>query len=71
MTADDKDDRGGQVSEVSGLGGDPDQPISPGDATAGYPTSESGKPDEGEAGPNAKEAAPDAAERQREHEDPE
>jgi hypothetical protein len=42
----------GQVSEVSGLKGSPD-PISPEDATAGYPASESGQADEGTAGPNA------------------
>ena len=45
----------GQVSEVSRL--DPDQagaPIYPDQATAGYPDSESGAPDEGTAGPNAR-----------------
>ena len=42
----------GQVSEVSSLEGSPD-PISPEDATAGYPDSESGQADEGTAGPNA------------------
>ena len=42
----------GQVSEVSGMG-DPAEPISPEDATAGYPPSESGGADEGTAGPNA------------------
>ena len=44
----------GEVSEVASL--DPekaDQPIAPGDATAGYPASESGEPDEGTAGPDA------------------
>ncbi len=46
------DEQDGQVSEVSGLGESPD-PISPGDATAGYPSSESGEADEGTAGPNA------------------
>ena len=66
-----KDQQAGQVSEVSGLGGDPDQPISPGDATAGYPDSESGEPHEGSAGPNSREAAADAPERLREHDDPE
>lgn len=45
-------DRSGQVSEASGMGESPD-PISPEDATAGYPTSESGEPDEGTAGPLA------------------
>jgi hypothetical protein len=45
-------DEGGQVSEVASLK-DPDQAISPGDATAGYPESESGHPDEGPAGPDA------------------
>lgn len=39
-----------QVSEVSGMEGSPD-PIAPEDATAGYPESESGEPDEGPAGP--------------------
>ena len=48
----DRDDEGGQVSEVASLK-DPDQAISPGDATAGYPDSESGHPDEGPAGPDA------------------
>jgi hypothetical protein len=42
----------GQVSEVSGLR-DPDEAISPEDAVAGYPDSESGHPDEGPAGPDA------------------
>lgn len=42
----------GEVSEVSGMGDGP-EPISPEDATAGYPTSESGEPDEGTAGPAA------------------
>jgi hypothetical protein len=45
----------GQVSEVTSLG--PEQeaetPIAPGDATAGYPDSESGAPEEGTAGPDA------------------
>ena len=43
----------GQVSEVSGMGGEP-EPISPSDATAGAPQGESGEAQEGEAGPNAK-----------------
>jgi hypothetical protein len=47
----------GQVSEVASLGSpaDADDPITPGDATAGYPfeEAESGRPDEGTAGPNA------------------
>ena len=47
----DSDDEG-QVSEVSSMH-DPSEPISPEDATAGYPTSESGEPEEGTAGPNA------------------
>jgi len=42
----------GQVSEAESLQGEP-EPISPGDATAGYPESESGHPDEGPAGPDA------------------
>jgi hypothetical protein len=70
MTSQDDDQKRGQVSEVSGLG-DADQPISPGDATAGYPTSESGEPDEGAAGPNAREAPADDPDRAREHDDPE
>lgn len=45
----------GQVSEVSGMGGEPDA-ISPSDATAGTPEGESGEPQEGAAGPNAKPA---------------
>lgn len=45
-------DEQGQVSEVSRLDGEPD-PISPGDATAGYPGGESGQAQEGTAGPNA------------------
>lgn len=43
----------GQVSEVSGMGGEPEA-ISPSDATAGTPEGESGEPQEGAAGPNAK-----------------
>lgn len=48
-------DQGGEVSEVSGLGpaGEANDPISPEDATAGYPDSESGEAQEGTAGPNA------------------
>lgn len=45
-------DEGGQVSEVASMR-DPSEPIAPEDATAGYPTSESGEPEEGTAGPNA------------------
>lgn len=43
-----------QVSETSAMR-DPDQPIVPEDATAGYPSedAESGAPQEGEAGPDA------------------
>ncbi|MCW2834087.1 MAG: hypothetical protein JWN68_2040 [Nocardioides sp.] len=50
----DKDDAAveGQVSEVSGMSGTPDA-ISPGDATAGAPDGESGRPEAGEAGPDA------------------
>ncbi|MGN6780036.1 MAG: hypothetical protein ACTHJH_00885 [Marmoricola sp.] len=46
---------GGQVSTSSDLRSDSDDtPISPSDATEGYPVSESGYPDEPtEAGPNA------------------
>ena len=46
------DDTEGQVSEVASFG-DPGDAISPEDATAGYPDSESGHPDEGPAGPDA------------------
>lgn len=42
----------GQVSEVAAAPED-DAPIAPEDATAGYPDSESGHPEEGTAGPNA------------------
>jgi hypothetical protein len=41
-----------QVSEVSSLEG-AGEPEAPGDATAGYPDSESGGAQEGTAGPNA------------------
>ena len=53
MTDPDQDRTGQQVSEVSGM--DPSGPdaISPGDATAAYPDSESGEAQEGTAGPNA------------------
>lgn len=44
--------QGGQVSEVASMH-DPSDPISPEDATAGYPPSESGEAEEGTAGPNA------------------
>lgn len=48
------DQQEGQVSEVSGMDpADADTPIAPDQATAGYPESESGKPEEGEAGPDA------------------
>lgn len=49
-------DQRGQVSEVSGLPAESEiDPISPGDATAGYPavTAESGEAQEGTAGPDA------------------
>ncbi len=49
-----QDDQDGQVSEVTSM--DPaeaDTPISDDQAVAGYPDSESGRPDAGEAGPNA------------------
>jgi hypothetical protein len=48
------DDQDGQVSEVASM--DPaeaDTPIADDQATAGYPDSESGEPEEGEAGPDA------------------
>jgi len=48
------EDQEGQVSEVSGMDpADRDTPVAPEDATAGYPDSESGEPDEGAAGPEA------------------
>ena len=45
----------GQVSEVASMGSaeEAETPIAPGDATAGYPESESGAPEEGTAGPDA------------------
>ena len=44
----------GEVSEVASLkSDDAGQPIAPSDATAGYPDSESGGPQEGTAGPDA------------------
>jgi hypothetical protein len=45
----------GQVSEVAAMGSEEEAgtPIAPGDATAGYPESESGDPEEGTAGPDA------------------
>ncbi|PWN03303.1 hypothetical protein DJ010_09320 [Nocardioides silvaticus] len=50
-----KDEQEGQVSEVSAMEGDEaDTPIVDGDATSGYPDSESGDAQEpGESGPNA------------------
>ena len=52
---DDSRDEGGQVSEVANLDEErADEEIYPGDATAGYPETESGEPDEGTAGPNAR-----------------
>lgn len=55
----------GQVSEVQRLdGGDADTPISPEDATAGYPESEAGMPDTQGSGPDA---APPANRRDDEH----
>ena len=56
MSEHDKDStREGEVSEVGRM--DPanaDDPIYPDNATAGYPETESGAPDEGTAGPNAR-----------------
>ena len=44
----------GEVSETARLGSEQEEePIAPEDATAGYPESESGAPDEGTAGPDA------------------
>ena len=50
-----KEEQGGQVSEVSAMEGEEaDTPIVDGDATSGYPESESGEPQEPrESGPNA------------------
>lgn len=42
----------GQRSEVTRMD-DSETPVAPEDATAGYPDSESGAPDEGAAGPEA------------------
>lgn len=52
---DDDTQSAGEVSEVTSLDQDAaDTPISDGDATSGYPDSESGAPDEPrESGPNA------------------
>ncbi|MFC4783333.1 hypothetical protein ACT8ZV_02585 [Nocardioides sp. MAHUQ-72] len=51
---DEQGGQGGQVSEVSGMDpADADTPIADDQATAGYPESESGSAQEGEAGPNA------------------
>ena len=50
----DDQDQDGQVSEVASM--DPaaaDTPISDDQAVAGYPDSESGRPQEGETGPDA------------------
>lgn len=48
-----EDEDSGQVSEVSGMTDEEPDPVTPGDATAGYPESESGDPEEGTAGPDA------------------
>ena len=49
-----KDQSEGQVSEVSAMDtAEADTPIAPHDSTGGYPTSESGEPDEGEQGPES------------------
>lgn len=58
-TGDDAPDGDDQVSEAENLGGDPNAPIAPDQATAGYPDSESGSADEGEAGPNARNGSQD------------
>jgi hypothetical protein len=51
---DENTDDAKQVSAVSGMdAAEGPQVVAPGDATAGYPDSESGMPNEGEAGPNA------------------
>ena len=52
MSENDSDD--GQVSEVQHMDEDEkDTPISPDEATAGYPDSETEDPDTGPAGPDA------------------
>lgn len=53
MTTQDQrnEDDSGEVSEVTSL--DETEPVAPGDATAGYPESESGAADEGTTGPDA------------------
>lgn len=52
---DPSDDGSGEVSEAENMrSADPTTPIAPDQATAGYPDSESGGADEGEAGPNAR-----------------
>jgi hypothetical protein len=49
------DPKDGQVSDAENLRSEePDTPIAPDQATAGYPESESGEADEGAAGPNAR-----------------
>lgn len=48
-----RDDEEEQVSEVTSFEGTGGEPEAPGDATAGYPDSESGAPQEGTAGPDA------------------
>jgi hypothetical protein len=53
-SSDDSDDRG-QVSEVQNLDEDTlEREGYPDQATAGYPETESGEPEEGTAGPNAR-----------------
>jgi hypothetical protein len=50
----DESETSGEVSETARLAPEQEgQPIAPEDATAGYPESESGAPDEGTAGPDA------------------
>ena len=50
---DETESEAGEVSEVASLPDESGQPIAPGDATAGYPESESDDPHEGTAGPDA------------------
>jgi hypothetical protein len=50
----DNEPESGELSEVASLTSEEaGQPIAPGDATAGYPDSESDTPQEGTAGPDA------------------
>ena len=63
-----QDQGDGQVSEVNRMEGEPEQ-ILPGEAVAGAPTAESGKPQEGTAGPDAppRDGRPDVDDRSRDN----